>query len=661
MEMGGQGSALVLLDHGSCLASSQAQTASEDCSGKQGYPVSIQGRLALVVFPSMLLAALSVCLLLFWFAQARSQADVLHRSEEMVQATSLAFSQALKERDMALLDALLHEFRRRQAPYVRSGYVVDQAGRVLAHLQLDQVGRHYPPPELLRKQPSPRLSEVIPGESGAYRIVSLLQMGDGAAGALVLDFSLKHVADRLLSEMLWAVTVVLLCLLLPAWAVMAFGRRMVLRLKCLQKKALEMGQGGEPVAVSGVDEITAIGLALSQIQRDLERLRPRDQMQAKTIESLDAELRQQHAQIEQLRQQLSEENRALREQMRDMCEPDEIIGAQGGLHELMAQAKRVATLPVTVLITGESGTGKELLASHLHRNSPRSSGPFITVNCAALPSTLVESELFGHEKGAFTGAVSRHKGKFELAQGGTLFLDEIAELPLEAQAKLLRALQERKVCRLGGEQPIPVDVRVMAATNRDLGQAVDEGRFRADLYYRLKVVELRCPPLREWLQDLPKLVQHFIEQYARKLERPVVGITPKALELLSHYRWPGNVRELENTIARAIALATTQVLGPNDVALIQAPTHGTPPTLAAPPSLSALLSACGLCKADMEQGGLVGLLRACERTCLEAVVCQCRTQKEAAQVLGLHPTKMHRLLRKHGLHLERNASVLPSA
>ncbi|HET6439621.1 MAG TPA: sigma-54 dependent transcriptional regulator [Anaeromyxobacter sp.] len=226
--------------------------------------------------------------------------------------------------------------------------------------------------------------------------------------------------------------------------------------------------------------------------------------------------------------------------------------AMRAVHEMVA---RVADSPSTVLITGESGTGKELIAKALHRGSSRRDKPLIKVNCAAIPKDLVESELFGYERGAFTGAVSSKPGRFELADGGTLFLDEIGEVPVEMQVKLLRALQESEFERVGGIKTLHVDVRLVAATNRDLKQLIAEGRFREDLYYRLAVVPIALPPLRERRQDIPLLVSHFIEKYNARLGKKVEGLEPEALELLTAYSWPGNIRELENLMERSVLFA----------------------------------------------------------------------------------------------------------
>jgi nitrogen regulation protein NR(I) len=244
-----------------------------------------------------------------------------------------------------------------------------------------------------------------------------------------------------------------------------------------------------------------------------------------------------------------------------------IIGESQGIQDLYAVIERVADTPTTALITGESGTGKELVARALHENSSRRDKPFIKVNCAAIPRELVESELFGHERGAFTGAVSSKPGRFELANGGTLFLDEIGSIPVEMQVKLLRALQESEFERVGGVKTIQVDVRVVAATNSDLKREIALGSFREDLYYRLNVVPIRLPPLRERAGDIPLLVRHFLEKFNARLKKRIVGIAADAAELLSRHPWPGNIRELENVVERAVLFSDGDLLEVKDLPL----------------------------------------------------------------------------------------------
>ncbi len=247
------------------------------------------------------------------------------------------------------------------------------------------------------------------------------------------------------------------------------------------------------------------------------------------------------------------------------CAEDEalsgsMVGTSDALRAVLALVNRVAPSDATVLITGESGTGKELVAAEIHRNSRRADGPFVKVNCAALPESVIESELFGHEKGAFTGAAGRRKGRFELAHGGTVFLDEIGELSPQVQVKLLRVLQEREIERVGGSGAVRVDVRVIAATNRSLEEELAAGRFREDLYYRLNVFPIRIPPLRERKSDIVLLADHFTEKYAARNGKSVKRISSPAIDLLTSYHWPGNVRELENCIERAVILSTDMVI-----------------------------------------------------------------------------------------------------
>jgi formate hydrogenlyase transcriptional activator len=234
------------------------------------------------------------------------------------------------------------------------------------------------------------------------------------------------------------------------------------------------------------------------------------------------------------------------------------VGSSPALQAVLSRARKVAPTDSTVLVTGETGTGKELLARAIHRWSRRADGPFVSVNCAAIPSTLIASELFGHERGAFTGALQRRQGRFELAAGGTLFLDEVGELPADTQVALLRVLQEREFQRVGGSTPLRADVRIVAATNRDLAQAVADGSFRSDLYYRLHVFPLEMPPLRERGDDIRQLVLHFVERYARSAGRTIRGIDPRTLERLEKYAWPGNVRELQNVIERSLILCESE-------------------------------------------------------------------------------------------------------
>jgi transcriptional regulator with GAF, ATPase, and Fis domain len=236
---------------------------------------------------------------------------------------------------------------------------------------------------------------------------------------------------------------------------------------------------------------------------------------------------------------------------------EEVIGTSSALQMVLARAAKVAPTESTVLILGETGTGKELIARAIHKRSKRSERPFISVNCAAIPASLVMSELFGHEKGAFTGALQRRPGRFELAEGGTLFLDEVGDLPLETQIALLRVLQEREFERVGGSGVLRADVRVIAATNRDLQAAIADGAFRSDLYYRLNVFPIILPPLRERKEDVPLLVNYFVDRFAKRAGKKIKHIQKRSLEVLQEYSWPGNVRELQNVIERSVIITET--------------------------------------------------------------------------------------------------------
>ncbi|HLD78181.1 MAG TPA: sigma-54 dependent transcriptional regulator, partial [archaeon] len=261
------------------------------------------------------------------------------------------------------------------------------------------------------------------------------------------------------------------------------------------------------------------------------------------------------------RKRLRDENLYLRKQLETQHRFDNIVGKSARMAEIFDTIRKIADSPSTVMVSGESGTGKELVARAIHFNSQRRTKPFVSVNCGAIPEALMESELFGHVKGAFTGAVANKVGLFSAAEAGTLFLDEITEIPTLLQVKLLRAIQEREVRRVGDTRDLKVDVRLIAASNRELEQAVSEGVLREDLFYRLNVIPIHLPPLRERREDIALLVAHFLQKFGRQLNKDVRGVTPEALAILERYHWPGNIRELENVLERAIVLGGGEVLG----------------------------------------------------------------------------------------------------
>jgi len=331
---------------------------------------------------------------------------------------------------------------------------------------------------------------------------------------------------------------------------------------------------------------------------------------------------------------LSRENARLREAARAGDEVPDLLGASPQIEAVRKLAAQVARTDTTVLITGETGTGKEVVARAIHRASPRADQPFVAVHCAALAESLLESELFGHERGAFTGAVSTKRGRFELAQGGTLFLDEVGEIPEHVQVKLLRAIESRSFERVGGEVPIETDARFIAATNRDLKAAIAAGRFREDLYYRLNVVRIELPPLRERRGDVALLAQHFLRRCAARMERAPARLDARAAELLAAYAWPGNVRELENVIERALVITSGDEVGPD----------------ALPTELREASAGPARGLAEFEGKPLQEALDDVERALLmRALEDAGYVQARAAERLGLSKSALHYKLAKHGL------------
>jgi formate hydrogenlyase transcriptional activator len=314
------------------------------------------------------------------------------------------------------------------------------------------------------------------------------------------------------------------------------------------------------VIVAAITTSSVDKRASTKVQRLNEDLERRVTARTSQLEAVNQTLREAFDEIKALRDELYKENLVLKEQIGQASVFEEMIGSSAALRTVLVHVEKVAPTDSTVLITGETGTGKELVARAIHKRSSRARQAFVSVNCAAIPPSLVAPELFGSEKGAFTGATERRLGRFELADGGTIFLDEVGDLPPETQIALLRVLQERTFERVGGSQPISVDVRVLAATNRDLHAAVEAGTFRQDLFYRLNVFPLHVPPLRDRLEDIPLLVEYFAEQYATKAGKKIKNIKKRTLELLQAYDWPGNIRELQNVIERAVILCDGDTL-----------------------------------------------------------------------------------------------------
>jgi transcriptional regulator with GAF, ATPase, and Fis domain len=306
--------------------------------------------------------------------------------------------------------------------------------------------------------------------------------------------------------------------------------------------------------------LTRSNAALSRSNEDLHQEISVRKRAEEALQENVAALKNAFEEIQILKDQLYKENLALREEIDVNRMFEEIVGSSPALQVVLSRVAKVAPTDSTVLITGETGTGKELIARAVHKRSQRASRAFVSVNCAAIPRDLIASELFGHEKGAFTGATQRRLGRFESADGGTIFLDEIGELPAEMQIALLRVLQEREFQRVGGNESIKTDVRVVAATNRDLQAAISDGRFRDDLFYRLNVFPIEVPALRERREDIPLLVEYFVDRYASQAGKKITGISKKSMDLLRSYKWPGNIRELQNVIERSVIISDSENL-----------------------------------------------------------------------------------------------------
>jgi two-component system, NtrC family, response regulator PilR len=335
---------------------------------------------------------------------------------------------------------------------------------------------------------------------------------------------------------------------------------------------------------------------------------------------------------------LQKENSLLKQVVRDRYHFDNIIGQSPRMLALYDLLEKVSPTKTNILVTGESGTGKELVAKAIHYNSPRKDCPFVTLNCGAIPEPLIESELFGHMKGAFTDAIATKKGLFEVADEGTLFLDEISELPLLMQVKLLRVLQDREFKRVGGTEDLHVDVRIIAATNKDLEEAVREKRFREDLFYRLNVIQIKLPPLRERTDDIPRLAIHFLKKFSAELNKPISTVSPEALRLLQDYAYPGNVRELQNIIERAVALETSQELSPQNLRSYL-DDH--------------LQNKKGGLDLDIPSEGLEKFVEEIERTLLVKALDRTHgIKKKAAELLGINFRSMRYRLEKYGLNQE---------
>jgi len=396
--------------------------------------------------------------------------------------------------------------------------------------------------------------------------------------------------------------------------------------------AVPIKVAGETIGVLSVDRLFAEGNSFEEDVRVLS-----------IVASLIGQTVSLHQHVMRERADLLEQTRTLQQALRTRYRLDNIVGQSKRMQEIYRAVERVSQTRATVLLRGESGTGKELIARAIHFNSPRADGPFIQLNCAALPQSLLESELFGHEKGAFTGASTAKKGRFELADGGSLFLDEIGDIPMNVQVKLLRVLQERAFERVGGTKPIAVDVRIIAATHQNLETAIASGEFREDLYYRLNVVPVLLPALRDRREDIPLLIEHFLGKANREHNRKV-RITGRALQVMLRYDWPGNVRELENCIERMVIMTRRRLVLPEDLPLPVATTSKEPE--------KTRRRATPARRTYMNGSPPVGLsnLRDLERQQVIRALTQANgVQARAASLLGITPRQLGYRLRRYGI------------
>ncbi len=397
--------------------------------------------------------------------------------------------------------------------------------------------------------------------------------------------------------------------------------------------AVPIKVGGETVGVLSVDRLFA---AETSFEEDVRVLT--------IVASLIGQTVNLHQHVMREREGLLEQTRSLQQALRTRYRLDNIVGRSKRMREIYDAVEQVSQTRATVLIRGESGTGKELIARAIHYNSPRAAGPFVRVNCAALPQGLLESELFGHEKGAFTGATAAKKGRFELADGGSLFLDEIGDIPMPIQIKLLRVLQERCFERVGGTRTIAVDVRIVAATHQDLEAAIAGGEFREDLYYRLNVVPILLPALRERREDIPLLIEHFLAKYNRENNRKV-RITGRVLQAMLNYEWPGNVRELENCVERMVIMTRRRLVLPEDLPL---PIETVPDEREEPRSRATIARGRGPTGAPPAIG--ISKLRDLERQqIIRALARAAGVQARAAALLGITPRQLSYRLRKYAI------------
>ena len=597
--------------------------------------MKLKQKLSLLAAGSVLLTVSTAVLFAHVLGKRMIEQTWRSRFQDFTQALALPVSCAISEHDTVLLDAYAYDLIARPALYIHAVAIHDIAGKALVSIPDEET--HVSSPN----SAGPSLDrDVIP-------ISVPLSWNGESVGKLQIRFTNDPVKQALAKMRNILIGIAGLCSLIAILISMRIADRLLYPLTHLISQIGKLRRN-EPVALLSLTPTDEIGEMGNSFLEVYEELRQREQHNQEVVQKLGdttQQLSDELALNAQLRERLEEENQVLQKQVATNRSASSIIGAEGDLSVVVEQTKRAAHSRLTVLLSGESGTGKEVLAHYVHQASDRHKQSFITVNCAALQENLIESELFGHEKGAFTGATDRKTGKFVLADGGTIFLDEIGELPLHMQPKLLRVLETGQVDRIGSAKPIEVDVRVIAATNRDLAQEVAAGRFREDLYYRLKVVHIEIPPLRERQHDLPVLAEAFLEDVAQEMGIAAPVLSPAALSALQSYTWPGNVRELRHVLAAALAQHPDVILDRKQLSPFLTATHEQRGACAG--SLNGNPGASA--RTGCFSGDFDSFIKDQEKALLSNLLPNCHSQKEMAERLRISEAKLHRLLKKHDL------------
>ncbi len=593
--------------------------------------MKLRHKLSLLAAGSVLVTALIAAFFAHIWGKGVVEDQWQTRFRDFAQALALPVSRAVFEGDLVLLDAYAYDLKSWPFLYIKSVRILNAQGEVLvsAGEEGEKEGRPFP---------SPAGQSLIP-------ISAPLSWNGQTLGELQIAFVDTPIASALARMYRLILIIALLGSLGAIGVSLGIARRLLRPMNAFVEQVRKLRRG-EPVPLTPIasnDEIAEMSRSFVELYKEIERREEQRKGMLLRLEELAQKLSHELALNTQLRERLEEENRDLRKKVEAVRPATALIGEEGDLAPVVEQARRVAQSDLTVLLSGESGTGKEVLARYIHQCSSRHEKRLVTVNCAALPEGLIESELFGHEKGAFTGASEKRLGKFVLADGGTVFLDEIGELPLSVQPKLLRVLESGQVDRIGAREPIRVSVRVIAATNRDLAKEVAAGRFREDLYYRLKVVHIVLPPLRERPRDLAALAQAFMEEAASTLGLSPPLLSPAALDLLQSYSWPGNVRELKHVLAAALSQNPVAVLEPKHISPLLQKGSQAVGRFEAPSALEG--QDFGLDSYE----SFDSFLALQERCLLEGLLLRCRSQKEMAQYLKVSEARLHRLLKKHRL------------